>query len=194
MPAHTGILQAPLRTAMVAAGSRKTRSRSTRTGWGLTPSLRYDYRIVARAPMMACYLLLASAFSYAQLRHLKKELPGVMQSQVMDRPISAPETSGTAGAERLRRKTVVSTHRDVLVCIEMRRVVGCVQVEKLTRLPGSHETIAGILLFRGRPVPLVSVRRHSGGRRNHKKRTEEHALVVSARGRVRSQGRLTSRR
>lgn len=188
MPACAGILQAPLRTAMVTAGSRKTRARSTRAGGGLTLSLRWNYRIMALALMMACYLLLASAFNYAQLRYpfkipVQERLPGAMQSQVMDRPISAPETSGTAGAERLRRKTVVSTHRDVLVCLDMRRVVGCVQVEKLTRLPGSHDMIAGILLFRGRPVPLVSVRRHSGRRRNHKKRTEEHALVVSARGR-----------
>lgn len=101
----------------------------------------------------------------------------------MDRPISTPEMDGPAGAGRVHCKTVVSTHRDVLVCVDMGRVVGCVQVEKLTRLPGSHERIAGILLFRGRPVPLVSVRRQSGGSRSHRKRTEEHALVVSAHGR-----------
>lgn len=105
-----------------------------------------------------------------------------MQSQVMDRPAATSEADVTAGTGRPGRKTVVSTHRGVLVCLDMQRVVGCVQVEKLTRLPGSHERVAGILLFRGRPVPLVSVRRDKCEHRPSRHRHEEHALVVSALG------------
>jgi len=100
----------------------------------------------------------------------------------MDRPIAEPEVGGAA-AECPGRKTVVSTHRGVLVCLDMRSVVGCVQVEKPTRLPGSHERVEGVLLFRGDPVPLVSVRRDPHARRRRKHELEEHALVVSVRGR-----------
>ena len=106
-----------------------------------------------------------------------------MQSQVMDRPLAAPEAGTPAGTGRLGRKTVVSTHRGVLVCLEMQRVKGCVPVENLTRLPGSHERVAGILLFRGRPVPLVSIRRDRGESRHHRQKHDEHAIVVSAGGR-----------
>jgi len=106
-----------------------------------------------------------------------------MQSQVMDRPVSAPEAGTHAGTERPGHKTVVSTHRGVLVCLDIQHVVGCVPVENLARLPGAQEKVAGILLFRGRPVPLVSFRRDRGESRRYRQKYEEHALVVSARGR-----------
>ena len=105
-----------------------------------------------------------------------------MQTQVMDRPIAEPEV-GSAAAECSGRKTVISTHRGVLVCLDVNSVVGCVQVEKLTRLPGSHDRVEGVLLFRGDPVPLVSVRRDPRAGRRRKHEHEEHALIVFVRDR-----------
>lgn len=101
----------------------------------------------------------------------------------MDRPLAPSEASTPAGTGRLGRKTVVSTHRGVLVCLDMQHVVGCVPVENLTRLPGAQERVVGILLFRGRPLPLVAVRRDRGESRHNRQKHEEHALVVSAYGR-----------
>jgi len=106
-----------------------------------------------------------------------------MESQLIDRPVARLETGSPARAARVEHKTVVSTYGGVLVCVNIQQVGGCVPVEKLTRLPGSHERVAGVLLFKGRPVPLVSVRHNRAGGPRHRQRHEEHALVVSVRGR-----------
>jgi hypothetical protein len=101
----------------------------------------------------------------------------------MDRPVAALGSENGVGRENPGHKRVVSKRRDVLVCLDMQCVVGCVQIEKLIRLPGSRGRIAGILLFRGKPIPLVSVRDDLPGRHSHRQRHEEHALVLTTRGR-----------
>lgn len=94
-----------------------------------------------------------------------------------------PAVVEPVAAQHPGHKTAVLTHGGVLVCLDLRSVVGCVQVEKLTRLPGSHGRIEGVFLFRGRPVPLVSVGREPRAPRHHNRQPEEHALVVSMQGR-----------
>jgi hypothetical protein len=85
------------------------------------------------------------------------------------------------GLDPIRTK-VIARQRNALLCLSLHSVRGCVRVDKLARLPGSQERIKGILLFRGKPVPLVSLQGWCSDRPSHKQHHEDFALVLSACG------------
>jgi len=100
----------------------------------------------------------------------------MMASRVVDDPNAA------CGLEISRQTRVFSRRRNTLISVNRELVLGCAEIERLSRVPGSQAKVAGVLLFRGEPIPVVSLPISCCKRHVHKSRQEAYALLLLVEG------------
>jgi hypothetical protein len=96
----------------------------------------------------------------------------MMASRVVDDPNAA------RGLEIPRQTRVFSRRLNTLISVNRELVLGCTEIERLSRVPGSQARVAGVLLFRGEPIPVVSLPVSCCKRHAHKSKQEAYALLL----------------
>lgn len=91
--------------------------------------------------------------------------------------VSQPDPLPAMGSRS--RDKVVWKHVNALISIGIQSVEGCVEIRRLSRVPGSHKRVSGVLLFNGEAIPLMSLPLGTVTARPRKSRHEEYAVVVS---------------
>jgi hypothetical protein len=89
---------------------------------------------------------------------------------------------GNSGAEdvRVSRNTAVSwKHRGILISVGVDVVLGCTEVERPSRIPGSQENVRGVISFKGEILPVLSLFREPASGLRSIERTENYAIILS---------------
>lgn len=82
---------------------------------------------------------------------------------------------------------IVLTHRASQILVDAESVSGCANIERLSRVPGSPKSVKGLILFKGKAVPLVSLfgerpDRLARERTPQSRKSDDYAIVLSVKG------------
>jgi chemotaxis signal transduction protein len=92
------------------------------------------------------------------------------------------EDPGDGDLRAQQRIAVAWKHRGTLISVGVRSVCGCTKIEKLSRVPGSQETVKGVISFKGEIVPVLSLLERSIKGATSEGKAEDYAIVLSMSG------------
>ncbi|MFH0777187.1 MAG: chemotaxis protein CheW [Candidatus Eisenbacteria bacterium] len=81
-----------------------------------------------------------------------------------------------------KRAKVVWSHRGTLICVGIGTICGCAGFTRPGRVPGSQESVKGLIDFEGKIIPLVSLPGNWKSGARQKAGVEDFAIVLSIDG------------